>query len=48
VIWLIDCRWRRRLFLADEVDSPLAKPLEMVLMVSHSEGSVGAISVRAG
>ena len=32
---------RRCLFLADEVDPPLAKPLEMVLIVSLRGGSVG-------
>jgi len=48
VIWLMDCIWRRCLFLADEVDPPLAKPPEMVLIVPRSGGSVGVISVRAG
>jgi len=50
VIWLMDCIWRKRrcLFLADEVDLPLAKLPEMVLVVSRSGGSVGAISMRAG
>jgi len=40
VIWLINCIWRRCLFLVDEVDPLLAKPPEMVLMVSRSGGSV--------
>jgi len=44
----MDCRWRRCFFLADEVDPPLAKPPERVLMVPRSGGSVGAISARAG
>ena len=48
VLWLMDCRWQRCLFQADEVDPPLAKPLEMVLMVSRSGGLVEAISMRAG
>jgi len=47
-MWLMDWRWRRCFFLAEEVDPPLAKPPEMVLMVSCSRGSVGATSVRAG
>jgi len=44
----MDCIWRRCLFLANEVDPPLAKPPEMVLIVPRREGgSVGVISVRA-
>jgi len=36
------------LFLAEEVEPPLAKPLEMVLIVPHRGGSAGVTSVRAG
>jgi len=48
VIWLMDCIWRRCLFLAEEVEPPLAKPPEMVLMVPRKGGSAGVMSVRAG
>jgi len=44
-MWLMDWRWQRCFFLADEVDPTLAKPPKMVLMVPRSGGSVGAISV---
>jgi len=47
-MWLMDWRWRRCFFLAEEVDPPLAKPSEMVLMVLRSGGSVGATFVREG
>jgi len=47
-MWLMDCIWRRCLFLEDEVDLPLTKPPEMVLIVSCRGGSVGVTSVRAG
>ena len=45
---MMDWIWQRCLFLADEVDPPLAKPPEMVLIVSRRGGSVGVTSVRAG
>jgi len=48
VIWWIDWIWRRCLFLADEVEPPLAKPPEMVLIVPRRGGSSGVTSVRAG
>jgi len=48
VIWLMCYIWRRCLFLLDEVDPPLAKPPEMVLMVPRSGGSVGVTSVCVG
>ena len=48
VMWLIDCMWRRCLFLADEVEPPLAKPPEMVLIVPRKGGSVGVMLVWAG
>ena len=35
-------------FLAEEVDPPLAKPLEMVLIVPRRGGSARVTSVRAG
>jgi len=47
-MWLMDCIWRRYLFLAEEVEPPLAKPPEMVLMVPRKGGSAGVMSVRAG
>jgi len=47
-MWLMDWIWRRCLFLADELDPPLAKPLEMVLIVSRRGGLAGVTSVRAG
>ena len=47
-MWLMDWIWRRCLFLADEVEPPLAKPLEMVLIVPHRGGSIGVTSVWAG
>jgi len=42
---LMDCIWQRCLFLVDEVDPPLAKPPEMVLIVPRrgvSKGDIGA------
>jgi len=48
VMWLMDCIWRRCLFLAEEVEPSLAKPPEMVLMVPRKGGLVGVMSVRAG
>jgi len=48
VMWLMDCIRRRCLFLAEEVEPPLAKPPEMVLMVPRKEGSAGVMSVRSG
>jgi len=48
VMWLMDCIWRRCLFLAEEVEPPLAKPPEMVLMVPRKGGSAGVLSMRAG
>ena len=48
VMWLMDCIWRRCLFLAEEVEPSLAKPSEMVLMVPRKEGSARVMSVRAG
>jgi len=47
-MWLMDEICWRCLFLADEVDPPLAKPPEMVLIVPRRGGSVGVTSVRAG
>ena len=47
-IWFMDWIWRRCLFLAEEVDPPLAKPPEMVLIVSRRGGSARVTSVRAG
>jgi len=47
VIVLIDWIWQRCLFLAEEVDPPLAKPPEMALMVPRRGGSAGVMSVRA-
>jgi len=47
-MWLIDCIWRRCLFLAEEVEPPLAKPPEIVLMVTRKGGSTGVMSVRVG
>jgi len=44
-MWLMDCVWRRCLFLADDVDLPLAKPPELVLIVSRrgvGRGDIGA------
>ena len=43
-----DWIWRRCFFLAEEVDPPLAKSPEMVLIVPRRGGSVGVTSVRAG
>jgi len=37
-MWLMDCIWRRCLFLANEVDPPLAKLPEMVLIVPRRGG----------
>jgi len=47
-MWLIDWIWQRCLFLAEEVEPPLVKPPEMVLIVPRRGGSVGVTSVRAG
>jgi len=47
-MWLMDWIWRRCFFLAEEVDPPLAKPPEMVLIVPRRGGSAGVTSVRAG
>jgi len=47
VIWLMDCIWQRCLFLAEEVEPPLVKPPEMVLMVPRKGGSARVMSVRA-
>jgi len=47
-MWLMDWSWQSCFFLAKEVDLPLAKPLEMVLIVSRSGGSNEVTSVRAG
>ena len=44
----MDWIWRRCLFLADEVDPPLAKPPKIVLIVSHRGGWAEVTSVRAG
>jgi len=41
-MWLMDCIRRRCLFLAEEVEPPLAKPPEMVLMVPRKGGGGGA------
>jgi len=35
----MDWIWWRCFFLAEEVDPPLAKPLEMVLIVPHRDGN---------
>jgi len=43
----MDWRGQRCFFLDEEVDSPLAKPLEMVLIVPRSGGSTRLTSVRA-
>ena len=40
--------WQRCFFLAEEVDPPLAKPPEMVLIVPRRRGLAGVTSVRAG
>ena len=45
VIWLMDWIWWRCFFLVEEVDPPLAKPPEMVLIVPRRGGSVGVTSV---
>jgi len=42
---IVDGLYMAEVFLTDEVDPPLPKPLEMVLMVSSSGGSVGVILV---
>jgi len=47
-MWLMDWIWQRCLFLADEVDPPLAKLPEMVLIVPRRGGSIGVTLVRAG
>jgi len=47
-MWLMDWSWQRCSFLAEEVDPPLAKLPEMVLIVSRSGGSNGVMSVQAG
>jgi len=47
-MWLIDWIWQRCLFLADEVEPPLVKPPEMVLIVPRRGGLAGVTSVRAG
>ena len=44
-MWLIDWIWQRCLFLADEVEPPLVKPPEMVLIVSCRGGSGRVTSV---
>jgi len=44
-MWLMDCIWRKCLFLANEVDPPLTKPPEMVLIVPRmgvGGGDIGA------
>jgi len=46
-MWLMDWIWQRCLFLADDVDPPLAKPPEMVLIVSRRGGSARVTSVQA-
>jgi len=45
---LMDWICQRCFFLANEVDPPLAKPPEMVLIVPRTGGSAGVTSVRAG
>jgi len=47
-MWLIDWSWRRCFFLSEEVDPPLAKALEMVLIVPRSWGSNRVMSVWGG
>jgi len=47
-MWLMDCKWRKCFFLADEVEPPLAKPPEMVLMVPRKGGLAGVMLVWAG
>jgi len=47
-MWLMDCIWRRCLFLAEEVEPPLANSPEMVLMVPRKGGSARVMLVRAG
>jgi len=47
-MWLMGCIWQRCLFLAEEVDPPLEKPPEMVLMVPRWGGSARVMSLRAG
>jgi len=47
-MWLIDWSWQRCFFLAKEVDPPLMKSSEMVLIVPRSGGSDGVTSVWAG
>jgi len=44
----MDCIWQRCLFLENKVDSLVAKPPEMVLMVPRSGGLIGVILMRAG
>jgi len=46
-MWLMDWIWRRCFFLPEEVDPPLAKPLEMVLIVPRRGALAGVTSVRA-
>jgi len=43
----MDWIWQRCFFLAEEVDPPLVKPPEMVLIVPRRGGSAGVMSVRA-
>jgi len=47
-MWLMDWSWRRCFFRDEEVDPPLAKLLEMMLIMPRSGGSVRATSVRTG
>jgi len=37
-MWLMDWSWRRYFFLVEQMDSSLARSLEMVLIVSHNGG----------
>jgi len=41
VMWLMDWILRRCIFLADEMESPLAKPLEIVLIVPRRGDQLG-------